>query len=432
LINYKHILLLIAAITWSRLSLFAQSLPDSIDAATIEKTIRILASDSLKGRGNKSPVDLLKAATFIGDRFKQAGLLPFPGSHSHYVPFQPWGIKNNTAVAALQWNGLEIAPSHFIYINPQPGVYPSRELSHFKVEKLDAPLTAATLLQSNNEDTPLLLWSDRLQEDGKSFFPESFDMPLQGIKREILIVQAATAPVSIALSANPAYFTATGYNVVGVLPGRTRPDEVIVFSAHYDHEGIRGKRKDSVMNGANDNASGTTAVLALAEYFAKRSDNDRTLMFCAFAGEELGLKGSFAFAKGVIPGKIVALVNIEMIGVPQFGKNKVFITGDGYSSLPDFLSKQLVAAGLKMVGEPGEERALFRRSDNLPFALLGVPAHTIMSSDDLDKCYHQLCDEVDRIDMKHLTAVIRAIAKSVQPLIEGKETPTRIDLRDMR
>ncbi|HRF19915.1 MAG TPA: M28 family peptidase, partial [Chitinophagaceae bacterium] len=75
--------------------------------------------------------------------------------------------------------------------------------------------------------------------------------------------------------------------------GRTKADEVLVFSAHYDHMGIiNGNSKDSIMNGANDDASGTTAMLALAEYFAMRGDNERTLLFCAFAGEEFGLVGS--------------------------------------------------------------------------------------------------------------------------------------------
>ena len=93
------------------------------------------------------------------------------------------------------------------------------------------------------------------------------------------------------------------YNIVGMLPGKSKPGELILFSAHYDHEGVfdRGKKKDSILNGANDNASGTTALLMLAKYFAQKNDNERTILFCAFAGEELGLLGSKDFVNHVDP-----------------------------------------------------------------------------------------------------------------------------------
>ena len=204
---------------------------------------------------------------------------------------------------------------------------------------------------------------------------------------------------------------------------------MILFSAHYDHEGVfnRGKRKDSILNGANDNASGVTALLLLAKYFAQKNDNERTILFCAFAGEELGLLGSKDFVNNIDSTSIVAGINIEMIGIPQYGKNNIFITGYDRSSLPKILEKQLASTPVKVKAGPSEEKELFRRSDNFPFVEKGVPAHSIMSSDDDDKCYHQPCDEVKRINIPHMTAVIKAIAVSAETLINGKETPTRIN-----
>src|SRR5688572_15338076 len=106
-----------------------------------------------------------------------------------------------------------------------------------------------------------------------------------------------------------------------MLPGRSKPEEFIIYSAHYDHEGmVAGKKKDKIMNGANDNASGTAALLMLAQYFAQRKDNERTLVFCAFAGEEIGLKGSRELAQILDPQKVKAGINLEMLGVPQYGK----------------------------------------------------------------------------------------------------------------
>ena len=213
-----------------------------------------------------------------------------------------------------------------------------------------------------------------------------------------------------------------------MLPGRSKPNEIILLSAHYDHEGVfrRGRKKDSIMNGANDNASGTTALLALANYFAKRHDNERTILFCAFSGEELGLLGSKNFVEENETGSIIAGINIEMIAIPQYGKNDVFITGFYESELPAMLKKNLEKTNVKVKDGPSEEKQLFRRSDNFSFVKEGVPAHSIMSSDDDDKCYHQPCDELDRVDIPHMTTVIQAIAEAAGPLIRGEQTPKRI------
>lgn len=80
-------------------------------------------------------------------------------------------------------------------------------------------------------------------------------------------------------------------NVIGAIPGTSKPDELVIFSAHYDHIGKIKSKKDSVFNGANDNASGTALLLQLASYYAQTKP-ERTILFIAFSGEELGLKGS--------------------------------------------------------------------------------------------------------------------------------------------
>jgi hypothetical protein len=90
------------------------------------------------------------------------------------------------------------------------------------------------------------------------------------------------------------------------------------------------------------------------------------------------------------------------------------------------LEKQLSSTPVKVKPGPSQDKELFRRSDNFPFVEKGVPAHSIMSSDDDDKCYHRPCDEASRIDLEHLSTIIRAIAAASETLISGKETPTRI------
>ena len=93
----------------------------------------------------------------------------------------------------------------------------------------------------------------------------------------------------------------TASNIIGVLEGKSRKDEFVVVSAHFDHLGIRKTtgQLDSIYNGANDDASGVTGVLTLAEYFKNKGTNERTIVFVAFTGEEMGLKGSTHFGKEI-------------------------------------------------------------------------------------------------------------------------------------
>lgn len=216
-------------------------------------------------------------------------------------------------------------------------------------------------------------------------------------------------------------------NVIGVLEGRSLPDEVIIFSAHYDHIGMKGGGKgDKIFNGANDDASGVAALLSLAHYYSFRKDNERTLVFCAFAAEELGLVGSGVFANKTNL-DIKAVINIEMIGRHNItSKNSFFLTGSKYSNLFSIFKKNLIGYNAKIVDEKSKSPNLFMRSDNYPFALKGIAAHTIMCSDDTDPCYHQTCDDFKSIDIKNMTEIIRAIPVAMRTIVSGTDTPSKI------
>jgi Zn-dependent M28 family amino/carboxypeptidase len=220
-------------------------------------------------------------------------------------------------------------------------------------------------------------------------------------------------------------------NVVGVIPGKTKPEEFVVFSAHYDHLGkilAKPMEGDSIANGADDDASGTTAVIALANYFKKANNNARTLIFVAFTGEELGGYGAKYFSKQVNPDKVVAMFNIEMIGKQsKFGANSAFITGFERSDFGELLKKSLTGTKFKFYPDPYPDQRLFYRSDNATLARLGVPAHTISTVQiDTDKFYHQVTDEVGTLDMNNITSTIKAIALSSRSIVAGEATPTRV------
>jgi hypothetical protein len=216
-------------------------------------------------------------------------------------------------------------------------------------------------------------------------------------------------------------------NIIGVLPGKTKPEEVILFSAHYDHMGVDASvTGDSIYNGANDNASGVSALLALAHYYSLRQDNARTLIFAAFAGEELGLVGSQMFARNLLAKAVKAHINIEMIGHSTVGSDAFFITGASHSDLAAILKKNLKGNRVKIIPEPDLRQQLFKRSDNYPFALKGVPAHTVMCSDDSYPCYHAACDEISQMDLENMTHIVQGIARGCQTLVNGTQVPIRI------
>jgi len=247
----------------------------------------------------------------------------------------------------------------------------------------------------------------------------------------VLVLAAGPAPTTYRVAATTTTKTLTLQNVAGYLPGRDKAHEAekVIFSGHYDHLGfIKPVAGDSIANGADDDASGTTAVVALAEYFKKRKDNARSLIFVAFTGEEVGGFGSRYFSKQLDPKELVAMFNIEMIGkVAKFGPKTAFITGYERSDFGKLLQASLAGTDFKFEPDPYTEQNLFYRSDNATLARLGVPAHSI-STDQIptDKLYHSVDDEVSSLDVKNMTDVISAIALSATGIVSGKDTPTRV------
>ena len=222
-------------------------------------------------------------------------------------------------------------------------------------------------------------------------------------------------------------------NVVGKIEGN-RPDEVVLFSAHYDHIGIQNAVEgDSIANGANDNASGVTAIIELARYFESLGKPERTLLFVGFTAEEMGGYGSQYFSRQLNPDEIVAMFNIEMIGKPAVsGPNTAWITGYERSSFGELLSKSAEGSVYEFYPDPYPSQNLFYRSDNATLARLGVPAHSISTTPiDVDPDYHQVSDEYETINVPHMTNTIKAIAKAAEGIVSGEDTPTRVDVNQM-
>jgi Zn-dependent M28 family amino/carboxypeptidase len=205
--------------------------------------------------------------------------------------------------------------------------------------------------------------------------------------------------------------TSTSYNFIATLPGSKKPDEHIVYSAHWDHLGIDKNRKgDQIYNGAHDNATGTGGMIEVAEAFAKLPTRpDRSITFLAVTAEEQGLLGSKFYANTpVIPAeKTVANINMDSLNL--LGKVKdISVVGIGKSSLDEMLANAAKAQGRVVSGDPRPAAGGYYRSDHFAFANMGVPAMYAGGGTEafdeetanyrkkmslvLRGCYHQPCD----------------------------------------
>lgn len=222
-------------------------------------------------------------------------------------------------------------------------------------------------------------------------------------------------------------FKSPAFNIVGILEG-TDPvlkNEFVVLSAHYDHIGIEKKQQpDQIYNGANDDASGVTAVAQLAKYFSKTKSNKRSILIVFFAGEEKGLLGSKSMAPKLKAKNfnLYTQLNIEMIGVPMKRDYLAYITGFDKSNMAEKINEY---TGKKTIGFlPKEaEYKLFYRSDNYSFfEAFGKPCQSISTFDfENFDFYHHVSDEFKVMDIPHMTAFIQEFLPAVTKITT---TPT--------
>jgi Zn-dependent M28 family amino/carboxypeptidase len=204
------------------------------------------------------------------------------------------------------------------------------------------------------------------------------------------------------------------YNVIGKIAGKTKPDEYVLYSAHWDHIGIGrpDDTGDTINNGAEDNASGTAGMLELARMFRSGEQPDRTILFLAVTAEEQGLQGSAYYAQNPIYPDDNTVANINIDGLGSYGSMKdIVVIGNGQSQLEDYLREEAKKVGRYVAREPNPSAGYYFRSDHFNFAKVGIPAlftatgvdHETKGQDYgrqlqdeyLRKHYHQPSDEYD-------------------------------------
>jgi hypothetical protein len=426
---YTLALLLTASIA------FAQDINKIISKDYVDHLIKTLSSDEMQGRRTFTP-GIDKAATFIESEFKKIGLKPLAGASGYRQTFYKYQLT--PASATLVIDGQAIASENILVVGNTSEQLSFDQNSSEPWVKLDTSKTfqaaVGALSRGASGKKQIVFVDAKFAADFKS----RKAMPARASMVDVLTPEKPGALVFVLGKESAKTFkvdlknTVTKmplFNVTGMIPGKSKAKELVVFGGHYDHMGIvKAKDGDSIMNGADDDASGTSAMIALAKYYKALNNNERTLIFVAFTGEEMGMFGSKYFSQQLNPDDVVAMFNIEMIGKDsKFGKNTAWVTGFEKSDFAKILQKNLEGTEFTFHADPYPAQNLFYRSDNATLAALGVPAHTI-STDmiDIDKHYHQVTDEYKTLDVENILSTIKAIAKSAVSIIKGIDTPSRI------
>lgn len=444
----------------------AASLLPRLCAACIRAHMEFLASDAMRGRGSGTADELL-AATYVGSQLRAYGIAP-DGDDGSYIQR-----------AVLQQPKLS-APPQLQFTKPGPGnttekitwtcgkEFIARHLArtHFSGRlHVDHPgendplVTGSIMLivESGNDRRKLRTRLQSLASAGAiaaievasaeeaARFPEkSKQLPslptlIEGsaaaLEDNFSLLQVSpeagktlqTLPEDTQLTLDSSFTNEQKYtwNAVGILRGRDPKlrDSAVLLSAHLDHLGI-GKpvNGDEIYNGADDDASGTTAVLELARVLGAAARPRRTVIFALFGSEEPGGLGSTYFREHPpLPlNEITVNLEFEMLGRadPAVRSDTVWLTGWERSNL----GPMLAARGAKLKGDPHPEMNFFARSDNYALAKKGVVAQTI-SSYGLHDDYHQPSDDIAHIDFKHMDAAIGSLLRPVSWLVNSSFTP---------
>jgi hypothetical protein len=403
--------------------------PD-IDAALVNRVVTTLAADDMGGR-DAYTASGMRAAEFLAGEFRAAGLQSPAGADNYLQRFSTRTLT--VGEGRVMVDNRALLPNQIAMRLGSGDIdWSTGDVPVIVIGPDDEPLTTVTSIANAGFDALVLI--DQAHREGFGGLVQLFRRPVRVLSDAqgaavVLALVSGTPESTYRITHTARDVIEPLANVVGMIPGR-RTDEFVLFSAHYDHIGYeRPIFGDSIGNGANDNASGTAAVVALAKYFAARGTPERTLLFAAFTAEEVGGFGSRHYSRQLNADQVVAMFNIEMIGKQAAsGPNTAWITGFDRSSFGQILQQGAAGSGFQFVPDPYPSFQLFSRSDNVTLAMLGVPAHSISTTPiDTDQDYHKVSDEIETLDQQHMLRTIGAIARAAERIVSGAATPSRVD-----
>lgn len=445
---------LIVLILFASSLAFAQTTGISlIDEKNVRAEMGFLASDAMQGRGSGTGYERI-AAEYIGSQFYQFGLDPAgePGWDGKPSYVQTVEVKRPPRLDALKWDPTETSPFKLgkdwlaLTISSADISGPLRKIT------LAGSVSPGEIVFVNLSDTDT---QQSIQPKIAEFFKEgasavlvraSSDMkerwsqlsdrkPAMSQRGNVLVLSDDAAgvvsnfadgtPIAVHAKFGEPERTHT-WNAMGKITGSdpSLSSEIILLTSHLDHLGVRANAPgdDKIFNGADDDASGSVAVLEMARVLGSGKKPKRTVYFVCFGSEEAGGYGAGWFVNNMpFPkDKLVANLEFEMIGRPddKVKPDELWLTGYERSNLGPELAKR----GAKLVRDPHPDQNFFQRSDNIQLARAGIIAHTV-SSYGLHTDYHKASDEIRTIDFVHMTRSINSMVEPVQWLINSDFKP---------
>lgn len=441
----------------------AQQIAASITPNDLKADISFLASDALEGRGTPSKGQEI-AAEFIAAQFRRAGLEP-AGDDGYFqtAPFlqvsaDPEGLQLTLDIAgksiAVDRTAMSIsdaaaadlknAPIHLSPITEAAKLTPDQVRGKVLIlDTLGRPVRVRTSALARLEPALVIVLTANPPAAGGAG-AASLRIAAAPAIPGLLVWDKAVREALADVKPGPAEATVTAHiaapktqdvklrNIVGVLRGSDEAlkDTYVLLTAHYDHVGVRGTGDgDRIYNGANDDASGTAALMEIARALgALPSRPKRTMVFIALFGEELGLVGSRYYAQHpIFPlARTVADLNLEQVGRtddntgPRVGVLNA--TGFDFTDLTRTLAAAGEDFGIKLVKDEANSDNFFARSDNQAFADAGIPSHSL-SVGYIFPDYHQPGDHWEKIDYDNLAKVARTVALGLYRVADNAEAP---------
>lgn len=425
----------------------------TVQERNVRAGMQFLAGDAMQGRGSGTQFERI-AAEYVGSQFMQFGLEPAgeEGADGKATYVQTVEVPGREMLSDVKLGGAYKGSAKFgtdmvVYSisakqisgplqKLKPGAAATRGSIVLLMLGADDVFDQAAIRKLQADGAVAILMAETKESRANWSMVAVRKSPILSRAPTLLSVSMATVAeinaladgsnIEINATTTPSPNTYT-WNAAGKITG-TDPNlgsEVILLSSHLDHLGVRENTPgdDKIFNGADDDASGTVAIIELARLMAAGKKPKRTIYFVAFGSEEAGGHGSRYFANNLpfTQDKLVANLQFEMIGRPddKVKADELWLTGYERSTLGPELAKR----GAKLVLDPRPEQNFFRRSDNYTLAVKGIVAHTV-SSFGLHTDYHKVSDEVKTIDFSHMTRSINSMVRPIIWLVNSNFRPT--------
>ncbi len=412
-----------------------------------------LASDALRGRGSATP-DEATAAAYVAAQFQGYGLMPAPGMDGYlqtatvvkpvlsgHASLSIGGIKadegpdQNKGLTLIYSSGKAISGTLAVATSDDPKAIPTGDIilvanpgkTSLSLFARAASAKGAKMVVFRDGEGARALYARFGNTTGTSTTLDGGVYGMGGARPDYVMLSPDAFDKAAALNGAAVSFDTGGAtlgrsvttNAIGYLPGSDPKAGTILITAHLDHLGVRN---GVIYHGANDDASGTTAVMEVAHALAAGGRPRRSILFVAYGSEEIGGLGSTYFgAHPPVPlSDIVANLEFEMIGAqdPKMAPGELMMTGFERSNLGETLK----AKGALVTTDPYPDQHFFERSDNYSLALKGIVAHTI-SGWAVTPTYHDPSDDIAHLNLPFMTAAIQSLIVPVEYLANSDFKP---------